>query len=56
MDDYGDFDQEYTDPYDCMPFGDALRFEDEQVFQDREQEDYFDEAADEAAEPYEEPL
>lgn len=35
MDDFDGFDQqEYNDPYDCMPFGDAIRFEENCIAND----------------------
>ena len=33
-DDWGGSAQDYSDPYDSMPFGDAVRWEEDRVFED----------------------
>lgn len=48
--DYADMENDFADPYDRMPFGDAIRWEDEQVARDLDagegQPDYSDDPDD----------
>lgn len=43
-----------ADPYECMPFGDAVRWEEEQIFQEQSQENWDDYSAEHPDDDHEE--